>query len=73
MERPARLLAEVAAGRVDVIVVYKVVRLTRSLADFAQIVETLDRRGASFVSVSQQFNTTSSLGCLTLNVLLSFA
>jgi site-specific DNA recombinase len=75
MERPAllRLLAEVAAGRVDVIVVYKVDRLTRSLADFARIVETLDRHGASFVSVTQQFNTTSSMGRLTLNVLLSFA
>ena len=55
------------------IVVYKVDRLTRSLADFAKIVETLDRHGASFVSVTQQFNTTSSMGRLTLNVLLSFA
>jgi len=75
MERPAlqRLLAEVAAGRINVIVVYKVDRLTRSLADFARIVETLDRHGASFVSVTQQFNTTSSMGRLTLNVLLSFA
>src|SRR5258708_22831697 len=75
MERPAllRLLAEVAAGRVDVIVVYKVDRLTRSLADFARIVETLDCHGASFVSVTQQFNTTNSMGRLTLNVLLSFA
>ena len=75
MERPAlqRLLAEVAAGRINVIVVYKVDRLTRSLADFARIVETLDRHQASFVSVTQQFNTTSSMGRLTLNVLLSFA
>lgn len=75
MERPAlqRLLAEVAAGRINVVVVYKVDRLTRSLADFARIVETLDGHGASFVSVTQQFNTTSSMGRLTLNVLLSFA
>jgi DNA invertase Pin-like site-specific DNA recombinase len=75
MERPAlqRLLAEVAAGRINVIVVYKVDRLTRSLADFARIVETLDSQGASFVSVTQQFNTTTSMGRLTLNVLLSFA
>ena len=54
-------------------VVYKIDRLTRSLADFAKIVETLDARGASFVSVTQQFNTTTSMGRLTLNVLLSFA
>ena len=75
MERPAlqRLLAEVAAGRINVIVVYKVDRLTRSLADFARIVETLDGEGASFVSITQQFNTTTSMGRLTLNVLLSFA
>src|SRR5713226_276799 len=75
MERPAlqRLLAEVAAGRINVIVVYKVDRLTRSLADFARIVETLDGHGASFVSVTQQFNTTTFMGRLTLNVLLSFA
>jgi site-specific DNA recombinase len=75
MERPAlqRLLAEVAAGRINVIVVYKVDRLTRSLADFARIVETLDSQGASFVSITQQFNTTTSMGRLTLNVLLSFA
>lgn len=75
MERPAlqRLLAEVAAGRINVIVVYKVDRLTRSLADFARIVETLDHQGASFVSITQQFNTTTSMGRLTLNVLLSFA
>src|SRR3546814_736788 len=75
MDRPGlkQLLAEVQAGRVDVIVVYKVDRLTRSLADFAKIVEVLDARGASFVSVTQAFNTTTSMGRLTLNVLLSFA
>src|SRR5580698_4846511 len=75
MERPAlkQLLTEVAAGRVHIIVVYKVDRLTRSLADFAKIVEVLDGHGASFVSVTQQFNTTTSMGRLTLNVLLSFA
>lgn len=75
MERPGlrRLLADVESGRVDVIVVYKVDRLTRSLADFAKIVEILDARGASFVSVTQAFNTTTSMGRLTLNVLLSFA
>ena len=73
--RPAlqRLLADLTAGRVDTIVVYKIDRLTRSLADFAKIVEILDTRGASFVSVTQQFNTTTSMGRLTLNVLLSFA
>ena len=75
MERPAlqRLLGEIAAGKVDVVVVYKVDRLTRSLADFAKIVEAFDAKGVSFVSVTQQFNTTSSMGRLTLNVLLSFA
>ena len=75
MDRPGltMLLADVAAGKVDVIVVYKVDRLTRSLADFAKIVEVLDGKGASFVSVTQSFNTTSSMGRLTLNVLLSFA
>ena len=75
MERPAlqRLLAEVVQGHINVVVVYKVDRLTRSLADFARIVEALDRHGASFVSVTQQFNTTTSMGRLTLNVLLSFA
>ncbi|TZG25973.1 recombinase family protein [Sphingomonas montanisoli] len=75
MERPGlkRLLADIQAGRVDVIVVYKVDRLTRSLADFAKIVDVLDARGASFVSVTQAFNTTTSMGRLTLNVLLSFA
>jgi site-specific DNA recombinase len=75
MERPAlqQLLTEIQAGRVDIVVVYKVDRLTRSLADFAKIVEILDAKGASFVSVTQQFNTTTSMGRLTLNVLLSFA
>jgi len=68
-----RLLADITAGRVDTIVVYKIDRLTRSLADFAKIVEILDARGASFVSVTQQFNTTTSMGRLTLNILLSFA
>jgi site-specific DNA recombinase len=74
MARPAlqQLLAEITAGRIDVVVVYKVDRLTRSLAD-AKIVEIFDARGVSFVSVTQQFNTTSSMGRLTLNVLLSFA
>lgn len=73
--RPAMqaLLADVAAGLIDVIVVYKVDRLTRSLSDFAKIVDVLEKRGVSFVSVTQQFNTTSSMGRLTLNVLLSFA
>ena len=75
MDRPAlqRLLAEIAAGRVDTVVVYKIDRLTRSLTDFAKIVEILDARDASFVSVTQQFNTTTSMGRLTLNILLSFA
>ena len=75
LERPALqlLLAQVKQGRVDVIVVYKVDRLTRSLADFAKLVETFDAHEVSFVSVTQSFNTTSSMGRLTLNVLLSFA
>ena len=75
MDRPAlqQLLADITAGRVDIVVVYKIDRLTRSLADFAKIVEILDAKGASFVSVTQQFNTTTSMGRLTLNVLLSFA
>jgi site-specific DNA recombinase len=75
IDRPAlqQLLADLTAGRVDIVVVYKIDRLTRSLADFAKIVEILDARGASFVSVTQQFNTTTSMGRLTLNVLLSFA
>jgi DNA invertase Pin-like site-specific DNA recombinase len=75
MERPAlkSLLEDIEANKVNVIVVYKVDRLTRSLSDFAKIVEALDARGVSFVSVTQQFNTTSSMGRLTLNLLLSFA
>src|ERR1700739_1669006 len=75
LERPALqgLLADIRAGRIDIVVVYKVDRLTRSLADFARLVELFDAQGVSFVSVTQQFNTTSSMGRLTLNVLLSFA
>ncbi|MEM9965980.1 MAG: recombinase family protein [Asticcacaulis sp.] len=75
MNRPAlqSLLKDVEAQKIDVIVVYKVDRLTRSLADFARMVEVFDQYGVSFVSVTQQFNTTSSMGRLTLNVLLSFA
>jgi DNA invertase Pin-like site-specific DNA recombinase len=74
-DRPSlqRLLADVAARRIHIIVVYKVDRLTRSLADFAKLVELFDTHGVSFVSVTQQFNTTTSMGRLTLNVLLSFA
>jgi DNA invertase Pin-like site-specific DNA recombinase len=75
MERPAlkRLLADIAAGKIDVIVVYKVDRLSRSLSDFAKMVEIFDANTVSFVSVTQQFNTTTSMGRLTLNILLSFA
>ena len=75
LERPAlqRLLSEVRAGRIDIIVVYKVDRLTRSLLDFAKLVEALDKAGTSFVSITQSFNTTTSMGRLTLNMLLSFA
>ena len=75
LERPAlqRLLADVEVGRIDTIVVYKVDRLTRTLSDFARLVEIFDRKAVSFVSVTQQFNTTTSMGRLTLNVLLSFA
>jgi site-specific DNA recombinase len=75
LERPAlqRLLADIGAGLVDQIVVYKIDRLTRSLADFAKIVDRLDAGGASFVSVTQSFNTATSMGRLTLNMLLSFA
>ena len=75
LERPAlkRLLADIKARRVDCVVVYKVDRLSRSLLDFTKIMETLDASGCSFVSVTQQFNTTSSMGRLTLNILLSFA
>ena len=75
IERPAfqRLLMDVGEGKIDVVVVYKVDRLTRSLSDFAKIVEIFDGRNVSFVSVTQQFNTTTSMGRLTLNILLSFA
>src|SRR5258708_14063529 len=75
MERPAlqQLLTDIGQGKVDVVVTYKIDRLTRSLADFAKIAEIFDARGVSFVSVTQQFNTTTSMGRLTLNVLLSFA
>jgi site-specific DNA recombinase len=75
LERPAlqRLLKDIDAGKVDVVVVYKIDRLTRSLADFAKLVEAFDARSISFVAVTQQFNTTTSMGRLTLNVLLSFA
>ena len=75
MERPAllRLLAEIKTGKIQIVVVYKVDRLTRSLADFAKIVDVLDAHQASFVSVTQSFNTTTSMGRLTLNMLLSFA
>ena len=68
-----KLLEDIRARKIDVIVVYKVDRLTRSLADFAKLVELFDAHGVSFVSVTQQFNTTTSMGRLTLNVLLSFA
>jgi DNA invertase Pin-like site-specific DNA recombinase len=68
-----QLLADIQAGKIDAVVTYKVDRLTRSLADFAKIVEIFDAKGVSFVSVTQQFNTTTSMGRLTLNVLLSFA
>jgi DNA invertase Pin-like site-specific DNA recombinase len=75
LERPGlqRLLADIDAGKVDLVIVYKVDRLTRSLADFAKLVDRFDATGASFVSVTQQFNTATSMGRLTLNVLLSFA
>lgn len=75
LHRPAlkNLLADIEAGKVDVVVVYKIDRLTRSLADFAKLVEAFDARSISFVAVTQQFNTTTSMGRLTLNVLLSFA
>ena len=75
MDRPAlkKLLADIEGAKVDCVVVYKVDRLSRSLMDFARIIEVFDKRGVSFVSVTQQFNTTNSLGRLTLNILLSFA
>jgi site-specific DNA recombinase len=75
LDRPAlkKLLLDIAAGRIDVVVVYKIDRLTRSLADFAKLVDAFDARSISFVAVTQQFNTTTSMGRLTLNILLSFA
>ena len=75
MDRPALQGAfkDIEAGQIDVVVVYKIDRLTRSLADFAKLVEIFDARSVSFVAVTQQFNTTTSMGRLTLNVLLSFA
>src|SRR5881296_744034 len=75
LERPAlqQLLADVRSGEIDIVLVYKVDRLTRSLADFAKLIELFDAHGVSFVSVTQSFNTSSSMGRLTLNVLLSFA
>ena len=75
MERPGlrRLMADIEARRIDIVVVYKIDRLTRSLADFSKMVEVFERQGVSFVSVTQQFNTTTSMGRLMLNVLLSFA
>src|SRR5215475_11105166 len=75
LQRPAlqSLLADIQARKIDIVVVYKVDRLTRSLADFAKLVELFEQHGVSFVSVTQHFNTTSSMGRLTLNVLLSFA
>ena len=75
LERPAlkRLLADIEARRVDVVVVYKIDRLSRSLMDFARLVEVFDRNSVTFVSVTQSFNTTTSMGRLTLNILLSFA
>ncbi|WP_294390537.1 recombinase family protein [uncultured Sphingomonas sp.] len=75
LERPAlrRLMADMAAGRIDIVVVYKVDRLSRSLFDFAKLVEAFEKTGTSFVSITQAFNTTSSMGRLTLNMLLSFA
>ena len=75
MDRPAlkRLMQDIEGGLIDIVVVYKIDRLTRSLADFSKMVEVFERRGVSFVSVTQQFNTTTSMGRLMLNVLLSFA
>jgi site-specific DNA recombinase len=75
MERPAlqRLIANIEASKIDVVLVYKVDRLSRSLLDFARLIEKFDNRGVSFVSVTQQFNTATSLGRLVLNILLSFA
>ena len=75
LERPSlkRLLADIEARRVDIVVVYKIDRLSRALMDFAKLVDVFDRTGVTFVSITQSFNTTTSMGRLTLNVLLSFA
>ncbi len=75
MERPAlkRLMADIMADQIDIVVVYKIDRLTRSLTDFAKLVDIFERHKVSFVSVTQQFNTTTSMGRLMLNILLSFA
>src|SRR5262245_18050759 len=75
LERPAlqRLLVDIEVGKIDIVVVYKIDRLSRSLMDFAKLVEVFDRKNVTFVSVTQSFNTTTSMGRLTLNVLLSFA
>jgi len=75
LERPSlqRLLKDIASGLIDIVVVYKIDRLTRSLLDFAKLVEAFDEAGTSFVSITQFFNTTTSMGRLTLNMLLSFA
>jgi site-specific DNA recombinase len=75
MDRPAlkRLMDDIEAGKIDCVIVYKVDRLSRSLMDFARLMALFDRKGVSFVSVTQQFNTTHSMGRLTLNILLSFA
>src|SRR6266478_795959 len=75
LERPAlqRLIADIEAHRIDIVIVYKIDRLSRSLMDFAKLVEVFDRNGVTFVSVTQAFNTTTSMGRLTLNILLSFA
>jgi site-specific DNA recombinase len=75
LERPAlrRLIADIEARRVDIVIVYKIDRLSRSLLDFAKLVEVFERNGVTFVSITQSFNTTNSMGRLTLNVLLSFA
>ena len=75
MDRPGlqRLMADIKRGSIDIVVVYKIDRLTRSLPDFARMVELFEQHGVSFVSITQAFNTTTSMGRLTLNVLLSFA
>src|SRR5438874_11848448 len=74
LERPAlkRLLADIEIGKIDIVVVYKIDRLSRSLMDFARLVEVFERKGVTFVSVTQSFSTTTSMGKLTLNILFSF-